>query len=61
MLDIKDMSEKDKLFYFQEGLKRRAQKELNRRGVQDLASAKAAAKHLLSLTPPYYGELSEKG
>ena len=46
MLDIRDMSEKDKLFYFLEGLKPWAQAELQRQRVQDLASAQAAAERL---------------
>lgn len=47
MLDIKDMSEKDKLFSFLEGLKPWARTELHRQRVQDLASAQAAAECLL--------------
>lgn len=46
MLDIRDMSEKDKLFHFLEGLKPWARAELERRAVQDLASAQAAAERL---------------
>ena len=37
MLDIKDMSEENKLFYFLEGLKHWARTELQRQCVQDLA------------------------
>ena len=44
MLDIRDMSEKDKLFSFLEGSKPWAEAELQRRGVLDLASAKAMPK-----------------
>ena len=51
MLDIRDMSEKDKLFYFLEGLKPWAQQELQRRGVTDLASAQAAAERLTDYLP----------
>lgn len=40
------MSEKDKLFHFLEGLKPWARAELERRAVQDLASAQAAAERL---------------
>ena len=46
MLDIKDMSEEDKLFYFIEGLKPWARTELQRQRVQDLATAQTAAEHL---------------
>ncbi|XP_060673257.1 uncharacterized protein LOC125420382 [Ziziphus jujuba] len=47
MLDIRDMSEKDKLFYFLEGLKPWARTELQRQRVQDLASALGAAERLM--------------
>ena len=43
ILDIKDMSEVDKLFNFMSGLQGWAQTELRRQGVQDLPSAMAAA------------------
>ncbi|KAJ7978484.1 Retrotransposon protein, putative, Ty3-gypsy subclass [Quillaja saponaria] len=46
MLDIRDMSEKDKMFYFLEGLKPWARAELQRQRVQDLATAQAAAERL---------------
>ncbi|KAL0449310.1 UNVERIFIED_CONTAM: hypothetical protein Slati_1487400 [Sesamum latifolium] len=46
MLDIRDMSEKDKLFTFMEGLKSRARLELQRQRVTDLGSAMAAAVRL---------------
>ena len=36
MLEISDMSNKDSLFYFQDGLKDWAKAELDRRGVQTL-------------------------
>ncbi|XP_028107290.1 uncharacterized protein LOC114306273 [Camellia sinensis] len=42
MLDMKDMSVKDKLFFFLEGLKPWARVELQRQRVQDLAHAQAA-------------------
>ena len=54
MLDIRDMSEKDKLFYFLDGLQPWAEAELQRRGVQDLASAQAAAETLVE-----YGHKTE--
>ncbi|CAL9125210.1 unnamed protein product, partial [Musa textilis] len=46
MLDIQDMSEKDKLFSFLDGLKPWAQQELHRRNVTDLVGAIAAAERL---------------
>ncbi|KAL0305164.1 UNVERIFIED_CONTAM: hypothetical protein Scaly_2994900 [Sesamum calycinum] len=46
MLDIRDMSEKDKLFTFMEGLKPWARLELQRQRVTDLGSAMAAAERL---------------
>ena len=46
MLDIRDMSEKDKMFYFLEGLKSWARIELQRQRVQDVATAMAAAECL---------------
>ncbi|KAL0283024.1 UNVERIFIED_CONTAM: Transposon Tf2-12 polyprotein [Sesamum radiatum] len=47
MLDIRDMSEKDKLFTFMEGLRSRARLELQRQRVTDLGSAMAAAERLI--------------
>ena len=46
MLDIKDMSEENKLFYFLKGLKPWARIELQRQRVQDLVTAQTAAEHL---------------
>ncbi|KAL0395007.1 UNVERIFIED_CONTAM: hypothetical protein Slati_4466900 [Sesamum latifolium] len=46
MLDIRDMSEKDKLFTFMEGLKPWARLELQRQRVTDLGSAMTAVEHL---------------
>ena len=43
MLDISDMSEKDRLFFFMHGLQRWAAQELHRRGVEDLPTALATA------------------
>ncbi|RVW40269.1 hypothetical protein CK203_082804 [Vitis vinifera] len=43
MLDIKNMSEEDKLFNFMSGLQGWAQTELRRQGVRDLPAAMAAA------------------
>ena len=66
ILDIKDMSEYDKLFNFMSGLQGWAQTELRRQGVQDLSSAMAAAGLLdykvnPSPTPTQKGERSETG
>ncbi|KAF2319929.1 hypothetical protein GH714_020613 [Hevea brasiliensis] len=44
MLDIKDMSEADRLFNFQKGLKPWARNELVRRGVKELSTTLAVAK-----------------
>ncbi|KAA0047381.1 uncharacterized protein E5676_scaffold363G00350 [Cucumis melo var. makuwa] len=49
MLDIWDMSEKDKVFYFFEGLKPWARDKLYEQRVQDLTSAYAAAERLFDL------------
>lgn len=47
MLDVRDMSEEDKLFNFLAGLQPWAQAELRRQGVKDLPSAIAAADRLV--------------
>ncbi|WKA05087.1 hypothetical protein VitviT2T_023072 [Vitis vinifera] len=47
MLDIKNMSEKDKLFNFMSGLQGWAQTELRRQGVRDLPTVMAAADYLV--------------
>ncbi|ERM94569.1 hypothetical protein AMTR_s00010p00267890 [Amborella trichopoda] len=47
IVDIRDMSEKDKLFYFLDGLQPWVEVELQRCDVQDLASAQAAAGQLV--------------
>ncbi|XP_057959750.1 uncharacterized protein LOC131152113 [Malania oleifera] len=46
MLDIRDMSKKDKLFYFLEGMKPWARIELHRQRVQNLSTAQATAECL---------------
>ena len=46
MLEISDMSDKDSLFYFQDGLKDWAKTELDGRGVQTLDDAIAIAESL---------------
>ncbi|KAL0430855.1 UNVERIFIED_CONTAM: hypothetical protein Sradi_0711500 [Sesamum radiatum] len=51
MLDIRDMSEKDKLFTFMEGLKSWARLELKRQRVTDLGSAITAAERLTDFAP----------
>ena len=50
MLDIKDMSEADKLFHFYEGLKPWARTEQQRQRIQDLATAQTAAERLTDYT-----------
>ncbi|KAL0388130.1 UNVERIFIED_CONTAM: hypothetical protein Sradi_2694800 [Sesamum radiatum] len=47
MLDVRDMSEEDKLFNFLSGLQTWAQTELRRQGVKDLPSTIAAADRLV--------------
>ena len=46
ILEISDMSDKDSLFYFQDGLKNWAKAELDRRGVQTLDDAITIAESL---------------
>ena len=50
MFDIRDMSEKDKVFCFVEGLKPWAKTKLYEQRVQDLMSAYAATERLFDLT-----------
>ena len=47
VLEIPEMSDRDSLFYFMDGLQGWAKTELRRRGVQDLASAIAIAESLI--------------
>ena len=47
LLDIKDMSEEDKLFNFMAGLQNWAQSELRRLGVKDMSSSITATDGLL--------------
>ncbi|KAK4397821.1 hypothetical protein Sango_1257600 [Sesamum angolense] len=49
MLDVRDMSEEDKLFNFLSGLQTWAHTELRRQGVKDLSSAIAAADRLVDI------------
>ncbi|KAJ7942702.1 Transposon Ty3-G Gag-Pol polyprotein [Quillaja saponaria] len=51
MLDIRDMSEKDKMFYFLEGLKPWARAELQRQWVKDLAIAQGVLKEYEGVMP----------
>ncbi|KAL0396202.1 UNVERIFIED_CONTAM: hypothetical protein Scaly_0068600 [Sesamum calycinum] len=51
MLDIRDMSEKDKLFTFMESLKLWARLELQRQRVINLGSAMATAECLVNFNP----------
>ena len=50
MLDVSDMTEKDKIFSFVEGLKPWAMTKLYKQKVQDLASAYALAERLFDLS-----------
>ena len=50
MLDVSDMTEKDKIFSFVEGLKPWAKTKLYEQRVQDLASAYAIAERLFDLS-----------
>lgn len=52
MLDIPDMSEEDKLFNFQIGLRQWAQIEIRRQGAKDLASAIVMAESLVDFKSP---------
>nr|CAD1833663.1 unnamed protein product [Ananas comosus var. bracteatus] len=52
MLDIRDMSKKDKLFDFVEGLKPWAQAELRRQNIKDLVAAQGAAERLTNYSTP---------
>jgi hypothetical protein len=67
MLDIKDMSEADKLYNFMTGLQMWAQLELRRQGLRDLTSAMAAADGLVDFHQNKEGgekqkpKLKEKG
>lgn len=56
MLEISDMSDKDYLFYFQNGLKDWAKVELDRRGIQTLNDATAVAE----LLTDYSAQLKDK-
>ena len=66
ILDIKDMSEVDKLFNFMSGLQGWAETELRRQGVQDLPSTMAATDYLFdyrvtsSPTPTQKGKGQKK-
>jgi hypothetical protein len=51
-LEIEDMSDKDQLFFFMDGLKDWARVELERRNVQDLGTAIAAAESLADYSRP---------
>ncbi|KAK0593409.1 hypothetical protein LWI29_036238 [Acer saccharum] len=51
-LEIEDMSDKDQLFFFMDGLKDWARVELERRNVQDIGTAIAAAESLADYSRP---------
>ncbi|KAG9438907.1 hypothetical protein H6P81_021205 [Aristolochia fimbriata] len=61
------MTEKDKLFFFMDGLQPWAEQELQRRGVRHLASALAAAERLVDVkagepsTKPKHDNFFNKG
>ncbi|PIN12320.1 hypothetical protein CDL12_15071 [Handroanthus impetiginosus] len=61
MLDITDMSEKDKLFTFMEVLKPWARTELQRQRVADVSTAMGAAERLLDYNPEAQHESQPKG
>lgn len=67
LLDITDMTEKDKFFFFMDGLQPWAEQELQRRGVLHLASALAAAERLVDVkagepsTKPKHDNFFNKG
>lgn len=52
VLEIPDMTDKDSLFYFMDGLQNWAKTELKRRGVQDLSTAIATAESLVDYSNP---------
>ena len=56
MLDIKNMSNDDKLFNFMSGLQGWAQTELRRQGVRDLPTAMAAAYCYVTTVPSSLGQ-----
>ena len=60
MLDIKDMSDADKLFNFLSGLQAWAHAELRRQGVKDLPSAIAAAEGLVDFRPTPIASIGDK-
>ena len=51
-LEIKDLSDKDQLFFFMDGLKDWARVELERRDVQDLSTTIAAVESLADYIRP---------
>ncbi|TXG69042.1 hypothetical protein EZV62_003977 [Acer yangbiense] len=60
-LEIEDMSEKDSLFYFMDGLKDWARVELERRNVQDLNAAIAEAESLTDYSTQSKEKKSNQG
>ena len=61
MLDIRDMTEKDKLFHFLDGLSREAAMELQRRRVQSLTEAVTTVERLLDYDISFPGLKSHGG
>ncbi|KAK4381873.1 Transposon Ty3-G Gag-Pol polyprotein [Sesamum angolense] len=60
MLDVRDMSEEDKLFNFLSGLQTWAQTELRRQGVKDLPSAISAADRLVDFRVTNHSDPEKK-
>ncbi|GKV44052.1 hypothetical protein SLEP1_g51279 [Rubroshorea leprosula] len=63
MLEIPDMTKKNRLLYFIDGLQRWAKQKLKHRGVQDLVSAMAVAESLIEFSkePPKRGKDKKGG
>ncbi|XP_068639496.1 uncharacterized protein [Aristolochia californica] len=60
LLNISDMAEKDKLFFFMDGLQPWAEQELQRRGVQDLATSLSMTEKLVEFTKKAEGSNKDK-
>ncbi|XP_068666698.1 uncharacterized protein [Aristolochia californica] len=60
LLNISDMAEKDKLFFFMDGLQPWAEQELQRRGVQDLATSLSTVEKLVEFTKKVEGSNKDK-
>ncbi|XP_068667837.1 uncharacterized protein [Aristolochia californica] len=60
LLNISDMAEKDKLLFFIDGLQPWVEQELQRRGVQDLATTLSMAEKLVKFTKKAEGSNKDK-